>query len=99
MKLNTNYAFNSIVIFTIIFDLTFVETLVIDIPLLIILTTIKKMFFILNNIDPHICRLTAAYIHLCMEYRQKLVLYLRFINNVGNIIPRTHVGILNAVVY
>ena len=85
MKLNTNYTFYSIVIFTIVFDLTFAETLVIDTPLLIILTTIKKMFgFIFNNVDPHIYRLTAAYIHLCMEYRQQLVLYLRFISNVGN---------------
>ena len=65
-------------------DLTFAETWVIDTPLLIILTTIKKIFFIFNNVDPHIYRLTAAYIHLCMEYRQKLVLYLRFISNVGN---------------
>ena len=64
MKLNTNYTFYSIVIFTIVFDLTFAETLVIDTPLLIILTTIKKMFgFIFNNVDPHIYRLTAAYIH------------------------------------
>ena len=27
-----------------------------------------------NNVDRHIYRLTAAYKHLCMEYRQKLVL-------------------------
>ena len=73
MKLNTNYTFYSIVVFTIVFDLTFTETLPIDTPLLIILT-IKKIFFIFNNVDPHIYRLTAAYIHSCMEYRQKLVL-------------------------
>ena len=63
MKLNTNYTFYSIVIFTIVFDLTFAETLVIDTPLLIILTTIKKTLFIFNNVDPHIYSLTAAYIH------------------------------------
>ena len=28
-----------------------------------------------NNANPHIYRLTAAYTHSCMEYRQKLVLY------------------------
>ena len=36
----------------------------------------EKTLFIFNNVDPHIYRLTAAYIHLCMEYRQKLALYL-----------------------
>ena len=41
MKLNTNYTFYSIVIFTIVFDLTFTET-VIDSPFSIILTTLKK---------------------------------------------------------
>ena len=50
-----------------------------------------KTLFIFNNVDPHIYKLTAAYIHLCMEYRQKLVLYLRFISNVGNTIySRNH---------
>ena len=33
------------------------------------------VFFIFNNADPHIYRLTAAYIHSCMEDRQKLVRY------------------------
>ena len=28
-----------------------------------------KTLFIFNNFDPHIYKLTAAYIHLCMEYR------------------------------
>ena len=42
MKLNRNYTFYSIVIFTIVFDLTFAETLVIDTFFLIILTTMKK---------------------------------------------------------
>ena len=42
MKLNTNYTFYSIVIFTIVFDLTFTETSVIDTPFSIILTTTKK---------------------------------------------------------
>ena len=32
----------------------------------------KKTLFIFNNIDPHIYRVTAAYIHSCMEYRQKI---------------------------
>ena len=45
MKLNTNYIFYSIVIFTIVFDLTFTETLAIDTPFLIILPqlTMKKL--------------------------------------------------------
>ena len=34
----------------------------------------EKTLFIFNNVDPHIYRLTADYIHSCMEYRQKLVL-------------------------
>ena len=34
----------------------------------------EKTLLIFNNVDPHIYRLTAAYIHSCMEYRQKLVL-------------------------
>ena len=43
MKLNTNYTFYSIVIFSaIVFDLSFTETLVIDTPFLIILTTYEK---------------------------------------------------------
>ena len=33
-----------------------------------------KTLFISDNVDLHIYRLTAAYIHSCMEYRQKLVL-------------------------
>ena len=55
MKLNTNYIFYSIVIFTIVFDLTFTETLAIDTPFLIILTTYNgKTLFIFNNVDPYI---------------------------------------------
>ena len=34
----------------------------------------EKTLFIFNNVDPHIYRLIASYIHSCMEYRQKLVL-------------------------
>ena len=34
----------------------------------------EKTLFILNNVSSHIYRLTAANIHSCMEYRQKLVL-------------------------
>ena len=34
----------------------------------------EKTLFIFNNVSSHIYRLTAAYIHSCMEYRQKLVL-------------------------
>ena len=33
-----------------------------------------KTLFISDNVDLHIYRLTAAYIHSCMEYRQKIVL-------------------------
>ena len=33
-----------------------------------------KTLFISDNVDHHIYRLTAAYIHSCMEYRQKIVL-------------------------
>ena len=58
MKLNTNYTFHSIVIFTIVFDLTFIETLIIDNPFLIILTTYnEKTLFIFNNVDPYISSL------------------------------------------
>ena len=42
MKLNTNYTFYSIVIITIVFDLTFTETLVMDTHFLITLTTMEK---------------------------------------------------------
>jgi len=34
----------------------------------------EATLFMFNNVDRHIYRLTAAYKHLCMEYRQKLVL-------------------------
>ena len=34
----------------------------------------KKTLFVFNNFDPLFYRLTAAYIHLCMEYIQDLVL-------------------------
>ena len=34
----------------------------------------EKTLFIFNNVDPYIYRLTTAYIHSCMKYRQKLVL-------------------------
>ena len=34
----------------------------------------EKTLFIFNNVDPHIYRLTASYIHLCMEYGQKHIL-------------------------
>ena len=58
MKLNTNYTFHSIVIFTIVFDLTFIETLIIDNPFLIILITYnEKTLFIFNNVDPYISSL------------------------------------------
>ena len=73
MKLNRNYTFYSIVIFTIVFDLTFTEKLVTDTFFLIILIT-EQTLFIFNNVGSHINRLTAAYIPSCMEYRQKLVL-------------------------
>ena len=33
----------------------------------------EKILFIFKNVDPQIYRLTAAYIHSCMEYIQKLV--------------------------
>ena len=42
MKLNTNYISYSIVIFTIVFDLTFTKTLIINTPFLIIFSTMKK---------------------------------------------------------
>ena len=58
----------------IVFDLTFTKTLIIGTPFLIILVNNEKTFFIFNNVDPHNYRLTAAYVHSCMEYRQKLVL-------------------------
>ena len=52
----------------------------------------EKTLFIFKYVDPHIYRLTAAYIHSCMEYRQKHVLQFKpilwfkicNINNVGN---------------
>ena len=42
MKLNTNYTFYSIVIFTVVFDLTFTETLIMDTDFLITLITMEK---------------------------------------------------------
>ena len=33
-----------------------------------------KIIFLFNNIDPFICRRTAAYVHLCMDLRQSLVI-------------------------
>ena len=33
-----------------------------------------KIIFLVNNIDPFICRRTAAYAHLCMDLRQSLVI-------------------------
>ena len=35
---------------------------------------ISKIFFLFNYVDPTICRLTAAYIHSCMNYRQTLII-------------------------
>ena len=34
----------------------------------------SKIFFLFNNVDPTICRLTAADIHSCMNYRQTLII-------------------------
>ena len=34
----------------------------------------EKTLFISDNVDLHIYGLTAAYIHSCMEYREKIVL-------------------------
>ena len=35
---------------------------------------IHMYIFLLNNVDPFISRLTAAYIHLCMDLIQSLVI-------------------------
>ena len=35
----------------------------------------ENTLFIFNNVNPYIYRLTAAYTHSCMKYRQKLVLF------------------------
>ena len=35
----------------------------------------ENTLFIINNVNPYIYRLTAAYIHSCMTYRQKLFLF------------------------
>jgi hypothetical protein len=32
----------------------------------------SKILFLFNNVDPFICRLTAAFIHSCMDYRQNV---------------------------
>ena len=34
----------------------------------------SKIIFRFNNVDPIICRLTATYIYLCMDYRQALII-------------------------
>ena len=34
----------------------------------------SKIFFLFNNVNPTICRLTAAYIHSCIDYRQTLII-------------------------
>ena len=34
-----------------------------------------KIVFLFNNVDSFICRLTAAYVYLCMELRQSLVIW------------------------
>ena len=34
----------------------------------------SKIVFFFNNVDPFICRLTAAYVHLCMDLRQSSVI-------------------------
>ena len=33
-----------------------------------------KIIFVFNNVDPIICRLTAAYIYLCVDYREALII-------------------------
>ena len=35
----------------------------------------ENTLFIFNNVNPYIYRLTDAYTHSCMKYRQKLVLF------------------------
>ena len=33
-----------------------------------------KIVFLFNNVDPFVSRLSAAYVHLCMDLRQSLVI-------------------------
>ena len=87
MKLNTNYTFYSIVIFTIVFDLTFTETLVIDSPFSIILTTLKKpssylTMSILISTDLQL----LTYIHVWNVDKNVFFNYSLYynLNNVGN---------------
>ena len=87
MKLNTNYTFYSILIFTIVFDLTFTETLVIDSPFSIILTTLKKpssysTMSILISTDLQL----LTYIHVWNIDKNVFFNYSLYynLNNVGN---------------
>ena len=34
----------------------------------------SKIIFLFNDVHPFVCRLTSAYIHLCMDLRQSLVI-------------------------
>ena len=87
MKLNTNCTFYSIVIFTIVFDLTFTETLVIDSPFSIILTSLKKpssylTMSILISTDLQL----LTYIHVWNIDKNVFFNYSLYynLNNVGN---------------
>ena len=87
MKLNTNYTFYSIVIFTIVFDLTFTETLVTESPFSIILTTLKKpssclTMSILISTDLQL----LTYIHVWNINKNVFFNYSLYynLNNVGN---------------
>ena len=87
MKLNTNYTFYSIVIFTIVFDLTFTETLVTESPFSIILTTLKKPYSCLTMsilISTDLQLLT--YIHVWNIDKNVFFNYSLYynLNNVGN---------------
>ena len=82
MKLNSNHTFYLIVIFTIVFDLTFTETLVIDTPFLMILSTMKKTLFVFNNVISSYLQTYSGlvtYIHIWNIERTSLYFDLRFI--------------------
>ena len=87
MKLNTNYTFYSIVIFTIVFDLTFTETLIMDTDFLITLITMEKpSLYLIMSIFISTDLQLLTYIHVWNIDKNVFFNYSLYynLNNVGN---------------
>ena len=87
MKLNTNYTFYSIVIFTILFDLTFTETLIMDTDFLITLITMEKpSLYLIISIFISTDLQLLTYIHVWNIDKNVFFNYSLYynLNNVGN---------------